>query len=182
MDADWFMKKPLIRPLIRLAARADLPALTELAARTFYDAFAPTNTPENMEAYMSNAFTVKQFTDEWEDPRATFYLAECSERLAGYAKLYRSEPPACVNESNAIELSRLYVASEFIGAGIGPALMQHCLDEARRQNYQAMFLGVWEHNPRAQAFYRKWSFARVGEHVFPMGDDPQIDWWMARAL
>ena len=45
-----------------------------------------------------------------------------------------------------------------------------------------MFLGVWEHNPRAQAFYRKWGFERVGEHVFQMGDDPQIDWWMVRTL
>ena len=45
-----------------------------------------------------------------------------------------------------------------------------------------MYLGVWEKNLRAQAFYRKWKFSRVGEHVFYMGDDPQIDWWMTRAI
>ena len=167
---------------IRLATRADLETLTALAALTFYDAFVQTNTPENMQAYMSEAFTVSQFTFEWEDPCATFYLAESHDRLVGYAKLFRGETPACVIEQNAIELSRLYVAQDHHGAGIGPALMQHCLDEARCENFKAMYLGVWEHNPRAQAFYRKWGFERVGEHVFLMGDDPQIDWWMARSL
>jgi ribosomal protein S18 acetylase RimI-like enzyme len=171
-----------VTPTIRLATRKDLAALTEIAARSFYDAFAPTNTPENMQAYMSKAFTVEQFTWEWEDPRATFYVAEINEQMAGYAKLQRSEPPACVNERKAIELSRLYVLTEFLGAGIGPALMQHCLAAARRENFKAMFLGVWERNPRAQAFYRKWGFEHVGEHVFQMGDDPQIDWWMMRLL
>lgn len=170
------------KPLIRLATRADLPALTELAARTFYDAFMATNTPENMEAYMSAAFTVQQFTDEWEDALATFYLAELDEQLVGYAKLFRPDPPDCVAERNAIELSRLYLEQHCHGKGVAAALMEHCFNAARREKFKAMFLGVWEHNPRAQAFYRKHGFERVGEHVFPMGDDPQIDWWMMRAL
>ena len=37
------------------------------------------------------------------------------------------------------------------------------------------WLGVWEHNPRAIAFYRKWGFTPVGEHCFAVGDDPQRD-------
>ena len=176
------MKKPPIRLTIRLAIRADLPALTELAARTFYDAFVATNTPENMQAYMSQAFTVQQFTDEWEDARAMFYVAELDEQLVGYAKLFRAVPPECVNETNAVELSRLYVVQHCHGHGVAPALMEHCFKAARREKFKAMFLGVWEHNPRAQAFYCKHGFARAGEHVFLMGDDPQIDWWMARVL
>jgi diamine N-acetyltransferase len=167
---------------IRLATRDDLDALTDLASRTFYDAFAPTNTPENMQAYMAEAFTVQQFVHEWEDPRATFYLAEINGEMTGYAKLFRSDPPECVAERKAIELSRLYVDQPYHGKGIAAALMQHCFDTAKRENFAAVYLGVWEHNPRAQAFYRKWGFTRVGEHVFPMGDDPQIDWWMERSL
>ena len=69
-----------------------------------------------------------------------------------------------------------------LGAGIGPALLQACFELARSEAYPAMFLGVWEHNPRAQAFYRKWGFEKVGEHLFQLGDDPQTDWWMYRAL
>jgi ribosomal protein S18 acetylase RimI-like enzyme len=44
------------------------------------------------------------------------------------------------------------------------------------------WLGVWEHNPRAIAFYRKSGFVEVGDHVFPVGRDPQRDVVMARAV
>lgn len=168
--------------LIRPAKQEEAEALTELAARTFYDAFAPTNTPENMQAYMSAAFTVEQLATELRDSLSTFLLAELNEQLVGYAKLVRSEVPECVPAVRAIELSRLYVDQHVLGAGIGPALLQACFDLARREAYPAMFLGVWEHNPRAQAFYRKWGFEKVGEHLFQLGDDPQTDWWMSRAL
>jgi len=168
--------------LIRQANLAEAEALTALAARSFYDAFAATNTPENMQAYMSTAFTVEQFTTELRDPFSTFLLAELHGQLVGYAKLVRGAVPECVPAARAIELSRLYVDQQVLGAGVGAALLQACFDLARQEDYAAMFLGVWEHNPRAHAFYRKWGFARVGEHLFQLGDDPQTDWWMYRAL
>jgi diamine N-acetyltransferase len=168
--------------LIRLATAADLETLLAVATRTFYDAFAATNTPENMQTYMSTAFTREQFQQELDDPHSTFLLAELAGHAVGYAKLIRSAVPECVTEPNAIELSRIYVDQNVLGAGIGPALMQHCFAFARQDGFRSMFLGVWEHNPRAQAFYRKWGFERVGEHIFQMGDDPQTDWWMMRRL
>lgn len=168
--------------LIRPATTADLETLLAVATRTFYDAFVTTNTPENMQAYMSTAFTLEQFQQELDDPQSTFVLAELKGRAVGYAKLIRSEVPACVTEPKAIELSRLYVDQNVLGAGIGPALIQRCFELARQDGFRAMFLGVWEHNPRAQAFYRKWGFERMGEHIFQMGDDPQTDWWMMRRL
>lgn len=167
---------------IRPARLEDAAVLTEVAARTFYDAFAATNTPENMTAYMSVAFTVEQLTAELTEAGSTFLLAELDGKAVGYAKLVRGAVPECVAAARAIELSRLYVEQFALGAGVGPALLQACLDIARQEAYPVIFLGVWEHNPRAQAFYRKWGFERVGEHVFQMGDDPQTDWWMSRAV
>ena len=38
-----------------------------------------------------------------------------------------------------------------------------------------LWLGVWERNPRAQAFYRKSGFADVGSQVFLVGTDAQTD-------
>lgn len=168
--------------LIRPAVAADLETLLVVATRTFYDAFAATNTPENMRAYMSTAFTLEQLQQELNDPQSTFLLAELAGCAVGYAKLIRSTVPECVTEPKAIELSRIYVDQNVLGVGIGPALMQHCFKIARQAGFRAMFLGVWEHNPRAQAFYRKWGFEYVGEHIFQMGDDPQTDWWMMRRL
>jgi ribosomal protein S18 acetylase RimI-like enzyme len=45
-----------------------------------------------------------------------------------------------------------------------------------------VWLGVWEHNPRAIAFYKKYGFISVGEHPFPLGGDLQRDIVMAKPL
>jgi ribosomal protein S18 acetylase RimI-like enzyme len=83
---------------------------------------------------------------------------------------------------NPVELVRLYVLREWLGRGVGEALMRACVDEARRAGHATIWLGVWERNGRAQAFYRKWNFRAVGEHVFQLGYDPQKDILMQRAV
>ncbi len=46
-----------------------------------------------------------------------------------------------------------------------------------------MFLGVWERNERAKAFYKKWGFADTGvRHNFPIGNTPQTDHWMIKLV
>lgn len=167
---------------IRGAVREDAEMLTALAARTFYDAFAETNTPENMEAYMSVAFTVERLNEELADENSRFLIAEVEGEPAGYAKLKYGDPPECIIGPNPIEIVRLYVEQKYLGVGVGGALMQACFDSAIKEGRQTIYLGVWENNPRAYAFYRKWGFEKVGEHVFQMGDDPQTDWWMSRRL
>ncbi len=167
---------------IRQAGIADAEMLTQLAARTFYDAFADMNTPENMQAYMSKAFTVPQLTAELSDPRAKFLIAEVEGVPAGYAKLQAGDAPACVTGAKPVELVRLYVDRQFQGAGLANDLMQACLDEARSMGHRAIYLGVWEHNHRAQSFYFRWNFRVVGNHIFQMGSDLQLDWLMEREL
>jgi len=56
--------------------------------------------------------------------------------------------------------------------------MGACVESALDAGYETMWLGVWERNVRAQAFYERWRFRRVGEHVFLLGSDPQVDWLM----
>ena len=76
----------------------------------------------------------------------------------------------------------MYAFREWHGRGIGEALMRACLDEARTAGYETIWLGVWEKNARALAFYRKWDFRAVGEHVFQLGSDAQTDILMERAI
>lgn len=171
-----------ISPVIRYATESDAVMLTELAARTFWDTFAEYNRPEDMEAYMSAAFTVARVSGEVADPRSVFLVAEIGGAAAGYAKLHAGETPPCVTGPRPVELERLYVSRDYLGAGVGQRLMQACLDEARRRSYETLFLGVWEHNERAKAFYLKHGFKFVGEHVFVLGEDRQTDLLMERAL
>lgn len=171
-----------ITPQIRQATVADAETLTDLAARTFYDAFADMNTPQNMKAYMSQAFTVEQLTAELSDNRARFLVAEADGAIVGYSKLLADKVPPCITGQNPIELSRLYVDKKYLGLGVGNDLMEASLNEARSLGHRSIYLGVWEHNHRAQSFYFRWNFRVAGSHIFQMGSDAQMDWLMERDL
>ena len=167
---------------IRGANIADANLLAELGGRTFHETFSPDNTSEDMNAYLASSFSLAHQSAELADPASTFLIAEVSGIAAGYAKLHAGEPAAGIEGDNPIELVRLYVAREWLGRGVGEELMRACVDEARSAGYKTIWLGVWERNARAQAFYRKWDFRAVGEHIFQLGSDPQRDILMERAI
>ena len=167
---------------IRRAGAADAGLLAELGARTFSETFAPDNDPEDMAAYLASSFNPARQAAELNDPASTFFIAEVGGVAAGYAKLHAGEPAEGVGGAKPVELVRLYVSREWLGRGVGEALMRACVDEARRAGHETIWLGVWERNGRAQAFYRKWNFRPVGEHVFHLGSDPQRDILMERAI
>ena len=167
---------------IRRADSEDAELLAELGASTFSETFAADNKPEDLSAYLAESFSVARQTEELADPASTFFIAEVEGHAAGYAKLHAGEPEEGVEGRKPVELVRLYVSREWLGRGVGEALMRACVEEARRAGHETFWLGVWERNGRAQAFYRKWDFRAVGEHVFQLGSDPQRDILMERAL
>ena len=167
---------------IRRGTIADGSLLSELGARTFSETFAADNTPEDLAAYIETSFNVARVSAELDDPVCTFLIADVDGNAAGYAQLRKGEPEKGVEGVNPVELVRLYVSREWLGRGIGEQLMRACVSEARQAGHDSMWLGVWERNLRAQAFYRKWNFRAVGEHEFRLGSDLQRDILMERTL
>jgi len=167
---------------IRLATPSDAALLAELGAKTFADTFAADNTPEDMAAYLATAFGPTQQAAELADPDCFFLIAEKHAVPIGYALLRSHAAPDCVTGTQPVELVRLYVAQESIGSGVGAMLMQSCIDEAKENGFDTLWLGVWEHNHRAQKFYSKWDFRTVGTHAFQLGSDAQTDYLMQRDL
>jgi ribosomal protein S18 acetylase RimI-like enzyme len=171
--------------IVRCGKADDAELLAELGARTFFETFAADNTAEDVASYLAEAFNPAQQAAELADPRARLLIAETGEinKVAvGYAMIRSGDVPREVNGEKPIELVRLYAARESLGSGVGAALMQACIDEAKQRGYETLWLGVWEHNYRAQAFYRKCNFHEVGTHVFQLGDDPQTDILMQRSI
>ncbi len=168
--------------IIRQGQADDAALLAELGARTFSETFAADNSLEDMAAYLAAAFSTEQQSAELADPASLFLIAEADGAAAGYAMLRSGTALDSINGERPIELVRLYVLQERLGSGVGAALMQECIVEAKRQGYETLWLGVWEHNARAQAFYRKWNFHEVGTHIFQLGNDPQTDLLMQRAI
>lgn len=169
---------------IRHAVPEDAQSLTDLSYATFWDAFAhhPKNAPDDLAHYMRQAFNVEQITRELADPKSVFLVAEIDGELAGYAKLiFDSTEPDIIAEW-PVELSRLYSQQKFLGKGVGQALMDACIERAKQEGRDVMWLGVWEYNPRAQRFYEKNGFQTVGSHTFVLGSDPQTDLLMQRHI
>jgi GNAT superfamily N-acetyltransferase len=168
--------------IIRTATAIDNMLLAEIGAQTFYDSFAAQNTPENMAAYLAGSFSPGIQEQELADPASRFLIAEMDGITVGYARLKTGEAPAVVPGQKPIEIVRFYARKPWIGRGVGAALMQACLYEAKTAGCDVIWLGVWEENPRAVAFYQKWGFNEVGKAVFQLGDDPQRDLLMARRI
>lgn len=173
-----------IKPDIRRGEIGDAETLASLAIEIFNDTFAahPLNKPEDMTAYIAGAFSLEQARGEMVDANSIIFIAEVDEKMVGYAKLHEHSTETCVSDPNPIELQRLYVAKDFHGRGVAESLMNECFSEAELRNYRTIWLGVWEHNYRAQRFYEKIGFVKVGTHVFRLGTDPQTDWVMERKL
>ncbi len=168
--------------IIRHGQADDAALLAELGARTFSETFAADNSPEDMSDYLASAFSTAQQSAELADLDSLFLIAETNGVAVGYAMLRSGTALDNIHGGKPIEIVRLYVLQEQLGSGVGAALMQECIDEAKRQGYETLWLGVWEHNARAQAFYRKWNFREVGTHIFQLGNDPQTDILMQLAI
>lgn len=167
---------------VRIASPEDAVALAILGRRTFADAFAADNNPEDMEAYLKEAFSPKQLHSELTTPHTLFLMAEMNDKPIGYAKVDDLAPPSCVTFPNPGHISRIYVDQQWLGHRVGKTLMQHCVVSAKAEGYESLWLGVWEHNTRAVSFYKKWHFATVGTTTFVLGEDVQTDLVMARML
>lgn len=170
--------------LIRTATPDDAVALTDLSIRTMREAFGPPHNPaELVETYIEETFSLEKIRQELMDPKATFLLTISPEQeVVGYAKLRRNRPPRQLKGQHAIEIQRLYVSDRQIGKGLGRQLMENCLNLARQEGYKAVWLGVWERNNRAIAFYEKTGFQRCGWHYFQFGDERQRDYWMKKEV
>lgn len=168
---------------ITVAGKEDAALIADLSRRTFYDTFAPHNTPENMDQFLTVQFTREQLLAEVGAPRNIFLLAWIGEEVAGYARLYEgNELPHELTGTSAIEIARFYSEQHAIGKGVGQALMKACLGKAAEIGKEWIWLCVWEHNLRAIRFYEKMGFRQFDRAIFVLGQDIQHDWKMKRRL
>jgi diamine N-acetyltransferase len=166
----------------RLATLDDVDTLVNVSVKTFRDTFAEVNTKEDMKIYLAKAFSRDQLLKEISDPASTFLLALDEGTVVGYAKLKEGESRSELNGERGIEIERIYTLKDYLGKRVGKLLMQTCLDIAAQRGYKLVWLGVWEYNPRAIAFYEKWGFEKFGSHAFLLGNDLQTDLLMKKKL
>lgn len=163
----------------REAASADAAALAAFARESWVATFGTLYPPEDLAAYLSASFGADIQRKQIETPGESYLLAFDGGEIVGYCRMGALDMP--VEDANAVELHRLYVHERVKGKGVAAALMDQALAWARARGAGAIYLSVWENNPRAQAFYRRYGFADHSEWAFMVGSvaDRDLIWKLA---
>lgn len=154
----------------------DLDTLVNISKSTFSDAFEKDNDPEDFQKYINEAFHFKKLAAELANKDSLFHFVYDDETLVGYFKLNIGAAQTDVHDPNALEIERIYVIGEHQSKKIGSWMLKKVMAQAESLKKNYIWLGVWEHNPKAIQFYQRHGFAKFGEHPYYIGSDRQTDW------
>jgi GNAT superfamily N-acetyltransferase len=172
---------------VRVAGPDDVPQLAEVAAATFGLACPPSMSRARVDAFVADVLSPARFEDYLADADRRVLLAEQDGIPLGYAMLVRGEPRdpdvrSALTLRPTVELSKIYVLPEAHGTGAAAALMAASLEWAASVGAAGAWLGVNQQNERAQRFYAKSGFARVGTKRFLVGGVYEDDFVLERPL
>ena len=173
--------------IVRVAGPGDVPELADVAAATFALACPPGMTQERVDAFVAEVLSADRFDGYVSDPDRRVLLAEQDGIPLGYAMLVRGEPHdadvrAALTLHPTVELSKIYVLPAAHGTGAAALLMAASLEWAASVGAAGTWLGVNQQNERAQRFYAKSGFVRVGTKRFLVGGTYEDDYVLERPL
>ena len=171
-------------PTIRQCTLDDVTDLSALAKRTFSETFIDTCTDDDLKEFVVENYDPVKISWEITNSHHIYFALSGQGVPIGYIQFSDSPVPFLLpmDVKRPLELSRLYVLKNQICNGIGRMLMDFFIAWAKAHSHDYLWLGVWEHNERAIAFYTKYGFRATGfTHSFPIGSTPQTDqWWYKR--
>jgi len=160
----------------------DLRKLQEISVETFTETFKDQNSADNLNAYLDRALNIKQLEKELSNPFSQFFFVYFNHEVAGYLKLNTNDAQSEVMDDESLEIERIYIRNKFQKNGLGKHLLNKAIETAMENGKKKIWLGVWENNENAVAFYKKMGFVQTGSHSFHMGDEEQIDLIMTKTL
>jgi ribosomal protein S18 acetylase RimI-like enzyme len=171
-----------MKTTIRPCQMSDLETLRTIGYETYDDTFRAMNTAETMDRYLAEAFDRQRLAAELANPHSRFFFLYAEDELAGYLKVNDTPAQSDLHDPESLEIERIYVRKAYKGQGLGRQMMAYALGLAVEMGKRYAWLGVWERNTAAFAFYGKMGFVKAGQHSFRMGDELQTDWIMKKTL
>ena len=169
--------------ILRPALPADAQSLAALGRDSFVAKFGAMYQPQDLAMFLAQTHAEAVVAREIANPLARYRLAERDGALVGYCKLgLACGWPEHARGSHAIELKQLYTAAGATGGGIGSALMDWALAEARAEGADEIQLSVWSGNTAAQRFYHRHGFAKVADIHFWVGQQRDDEFLFARTI
>lgn len=161
--------------VFRDARADDAEALACFMRESWVATFGALYAPEDLDAYLTQKYGAEIQRAEICDPDVTCRLAlDDTGEIIGFC-MVAAHIHLPVDDPGGVELERLYVAEHVKGSGVAATLMEFAIAWARGRCAQAMYLGVWEENHRAQRFYRRFGFEHYGEWQFMVGNHADRD-------
>jgi ribosomal protein S18 acetylase RimI-like enzyme len=161
---------------------AGLTALHYISRKTFTEAFAHLNSPDDMQAYLADHLTVESLSEELANANSEFYFAIENNEPIAYFKINTGNAQTDLKEANGLEIERIYVLQNYQGKKLGHDIITACIKIAMQKNKAYVWLGVWEHNVNAIRFYQNNGFVVFDKHSFRLGNDMQTDIMMRYEL
>lgn len=169
--------------VLRPAVPADADALSALGRDSFVAKFGHMYRAEDLAAFLDETHSPAAVAAEIGNPDRLYRLAQWNGRLGGYCKLgLGCGWPEYARGACVMELKQLYTDPALTGHGIGAALMDWAMDEARTRGADEMQLSVWSGNHGAQKFYARYGFAKVADITFMVGEQQDEEFLFARML
>lgn len=156
--------------------------LQQISRQTFLETFGSQNSAENIKEFLDTAYAEEKLKDEVENANSSFYFLTVDNKVAGYLKVNEGHAQTEQVVPNTLEVERIYLKQAFQHQGLGLVLIKLAEKIAKEKEKDNMWLGVWEKNYQAQAFYEKDGFKRVSQHTFVVGEDPQTDLILVKRL
>ena len=170
-------------PRVRALTTADAAQYSAFAERLFRASYEKGYDKADIDDYISHSFSEAQQIAEISEPGGRVLAIEDAQHgLLGYAHLRQTPVPPALDGRFGLEIARFYVDRPWHGRGIARVLMSACIAEARSRGADALWLLVYQDNPRAIAFYEKSGFRRSGTQPFKLGRRVDQDWVMVRII
>lgn len=159
--------------LLREATTADVDELVSVSRRSFTAAFGHLYKPEDLNGFFEEWRTPERIGGNVSDPDTRVAVVEVDGAIVGYCTTTfgqgfdeRPEP----RPAYPAYLGQLYCLQSATGRGIGAALMDDCIAEARRRGCDAVQLSVYSENFGGQRFYQRYGFVHVADIDFWVGN------------
>ncbi|MCP4323601.1 MAG: GNAT family N-acetyltransferase [Psychromonas sp.] len=149
--------------------------LCDISRQTYRDTFADSNSEELMQQYFDDALSSGKLLQELKTVGSRFYFIYICSELAGFLKVNEGGAQSDNVLQNSLEIERFYICKNYLRNGLGKRLMTFACELAKQSNITSIWLGVWEGNASALAFYKSQGFSIFGEHPFDMGGEVQTD-------
>lgn len=157
---------------------SDVKELSKMSIKTFSETFAKDNTEKNMKEFLDGSYNVSALEGELKDENSKFYFLIHDGDKAGYLKINLESN--LVDLENILEIERIYLLKDYQNHGLGKSLMNYAQNMALDLHKDGICLGVWENNFKAQRFYARQGFKKVGAHDFNLGDSRQTDYTLLK--